>query len=453
MKTSTTGHILLIDDEERLRSLLARILALEGYNLTEASTAREGLRRLEQSEYQVILCDVKLPDGNGVELVSELKQRSPDSEVILLTAYGNIPDGVQAIKNGAFDYLTKGDDQERILPLVSRAMDKARLQQRVRQLEGQVGQKYSFDNILGQSTALQQAVALAQKVAPTDASVLLTGETGTGKEVFAQAIHQASTRRNKAFLALNCSAFGHDILESELFGHRAGAFTGAVKDKRGLLEEADGGTLFLDEIGEMPPELQAKLLRVLETGDFIPVGDTKPRHSNVRLLSATNRDLLADGETGRFRADLYYRLAVFQIHLQPLRERRADIAPLALHFAALFAAKLNKRIEGCTPEFLRRLETQPWKGNIRELRNIIERAVILSDGPRLDTPDLPLDLQLNAAPPAAPGEPLSAFSLAAAERLHLQKVLHHTGGNKTEAARLLGIGLTTLYRKIEEYGI
>ncbi len=447
------ANLLLLDDEERLRSLTARILRLEGYTVTEAATARDGLRRLEQGDFQVVLCDVKLPDGNGVELTAEIKKRWPDTEVILLTAYGNIPDGVQAMKNGAFDYLTKGDDQERILPLVSRAVEKVRLQQRVRQLEKQVGRQYTFDDILGQSPALLRAIELARKVAPTDTPVLLTGETGTGKEVFAQAIHQAGARRNKPFLALNCSAFGHDILESELFGHRAGAFTGAVKDKRGLLEEAHGGTLFLDEIGEMPHDLQAKLLRVLETGEFIPVGDTKPRRADVRLLSATNRDLKAETETGHFRADLFYRLAVFHIQLPPLRERRQDIGPLARHFTAFFAGKMNKRINGFSPECLQRLEKHAWKGNIRELRNVIERAVILSDGPKLDVADLPLELQLGDAPPNAAGSQLSAFSLAAAERLQIQKVLLHTGGNKTETARLLDIGLTTLYRKMEEYGI
>ena len=449
MQNTPTGQILLIDDETSLRKLLARILGLEGYQVTEASTAREGLRRLEQGDFQLVLCDVKLPDGNGVELVAEIKKRSPDAEIILLTAYGNIPDGVQAIKNGAFDYLTKGDDQERILPLVSRALEKARLQQRVRQLEQQVGRPLSFDNILGSSPTLRQALELARKVAPTDTSVLLTGETGTGKEVFAQAIHQASLRRDKPFLALNCSAFGHDILESELFGHRAGAFTGASKDKRGLLEEAHGGTLFLDEVGELPADLQAKFLRVLESGEFIPVGDTKARRVQVRLLSATNRDLPGEIESGHFRADLFYRLAVFQIQLPALRERRQDIGPLALHFTASLALKQNKRIEGFSPAFLERLEAHAWRGNIRELRNVIERAVILSEGPRLEVLDLPLDLQLGAPDTAPAGA--TTLSLAHVERLHIQKILLHSGGNKTEAARLLGIGLSTLYRKIEEY--
>lgn len=453
MEPSPNGNILIIDDEERLRALLARIIALEGYSVSEAATARDGLRRLEQGDFQLVLCDVKLPDSNGVELVAEIRKRSPQSEVLLLTAFGNVYDGVQAIKNGAFDYLMKGDDQERLLPLISRAVEKAYLRRRISQLERQAGQQYGFDDILGDSPALQAAIGLARKVAPTDTSVLLTGETGTGKEVFAQAIHRSSARAGKPFLALNCSAFSHDILESELFGHRAGAFTGAGKDKRGLLEEANGGTLFLDEIGEMPVELQAKLLRALETGEFIPVGDTKPRRTDVRLLSATNRDLLTESESGHFRADLYYRLAVFQIQLPPLRERRRDIGPLARHFTAMFAAKLNKRIGGCTPAFLQCLEAQPWKGNIRELRNVIERAVILCDQAALDLPDLPLEFQQTDQPDAVPGAALSAFSLASAERLHIRKVLLHTGGNKTEAARLLGIGLTTLYRKIDAYGI
>ncbi len=448
-----TAQILIIDDEERLRNLTARILTLEGYSVSTAGSVRDGLHRLERERFDLVLCDVKLPDGNGVELTADIKKQYPDTEIILLTAYGNIPDGVQAIKNGAFDYLTKGDDQERILPLVSRAIEKVRLLQRVRQLEKQVGHQYTFADVTGNSIALMQAVGLAQKVAPTDTPVLLSGETGTGKEIFAQAIHQAGPRNHKAFVALNCSAISHDILESELFGHRAGAFTGAMKNKPGLFEEAHGGTLFLDEIGEMPSSLQAKFLRVLESGEFIPVGDTRPRRADVRLISATNRDLSEEIEQGRFRADLYYRLAVFQIQLPSLRERRGDIALLVRHFLRYFAAKLNKPVRDYSPPCLQHLEAHSWKGNIRELRNIIERAVILCSGARLEVTDLPLELQIGNPQEAEPGMPLSAFSLAAAERVHIQKVLLHTGGNKTEAARLLGIGLTTLYRKIEQYRI
>lgn len=443
------AHILVIDDEAALRSLLARILRLEGYTVDEAGTAREGLRRLEQGEFQVVLCDVKLPDGNGVELVGTIKKQHPNVEVILLTAYGNIPDGVQAIKNGAFDYLTKGDDQERILPLVSRALEKARLRQRILHLEKQVGHKFSFEHIIGHSHALKQAVELARRVAPTDATVLLTGETGTGKEVFAQAIHHASPHREQPFVAVNCSALGKEILESELFGHRAGSFTGAVRDKKGLFEEANHGTLFLDEIGEMPPDLQAKLLRVLETGEFLKVGDTKPTRVQVRVIAATNRDLLAESEAGHFRQDLYYRLSVFTIHLPPLRDRRDDIPALAGHFVQLFALKMNRRTPpALSASFLERLQNYPWKGNIRELRNVLERALILCDGDTLEPAFLPSDFQ------AHPGSDIgSDFSLAAAESRQIRQVLEQTGGNKTEAARLLGIGISTLYRKLEEYGM
>lgn len=259
------SKILIIDDEEKLRSLLSRIISLEGFTVLQAGNIRAGIKILEKERPDIILCDVKLPDGNGVDLVAELKPRFPEVEIILLTAYGNIGDGVRSMKNGAFDYLTKGDNNDKIIPLLGRAIEKITLQRRVSQLEQQVGKRYSFDSILGQSRQIQEAISLARKVAPTGASVLLLGETGTGKEVFAQAIHHNSKRAGHPFMALNCSAFGQELLESELFGHKAGAFTGALKDKKGLIEEASGGTLFLDEIGEMHFDLQAKLLRVLET--------------------------------------------------------------------------------------------------------------------------------------------------------------------------------------------
>ncbi|MBV6438912.1 MAG: sigma-54-dependent Fis family transcriptional regulator [Haliscomenobacteraceae bacterium CHB4] len=445
--------ILIIDDETGLRGLLARILRLEGYEVAEAGTGREGVKMLEKSEYEVVLCDVKLPDANGVALVAEIKSKYPYLEVILLTAYGNIADGVQAIKNGAFDYLIKGDDNERIIPLVSRAFEKAHLQQRIRQLEKSAGNRYGFDNIIGDSPAVRGAIDLAKQVSSTDASVLLTGETGTGKEVFASAIHAASPRKGKAFVAVNCSAFSREILESELFGHRAGAFTGAVKDKKGLFEEAHEGTLFLDEIGDMPPELQSKLLRVLETGAFLKVGDTKPTQVNVRIIAATNRELKRESESGHFRPDLYYRLSVFEIRLPSLRERTKDIEPLALYFTAHFSQKMGKRITGISPECLTCLLAHDWPGNVRELRNIIERAVILETGERLSVNSLPLELQQTTQPVGGKPAHLSAFDLAAAEKLHILKVLKHAGGNKSEAARLLNIAPATLYRKLQEWGM
>jgi len=444
-----TGTILIIDDEEKLRNLLTRIIALENFNVLQAGNLKAGLKILEREEVDIVLCDVKLPDGNGVQFITEIKSKYPSVEIILLTAYGNIADGVQSMRNGAFDYITKGDDNDKIIPLLNSALEKVQLQKRIQQLEQQVGKRYDFDNILGDSAIMQQSIELAKRVAPTDATVLLLGETGTGKEVFAQAIHNGSKRAGKPFMALNCSAFGKDILESEIFGHKAGAFTGATKDKRGLIEEASTGTLFLDEIGEMHIELQSKLLRVLETSEFIKVGDTKPTKVNVRIIAATNRDLQEDARQGKFREDLYYRLNVFSISLPPLRERKKDIPALAQSFLKIFAQKTNAKVTSMSKEFLDQLQRHDWKGNIRELKNVMERAVILANTNELTTDNLPLDIKTASAS----SNTLSAFDLASVEKLHIQRVLNHTKGNKTETARLLNIGLTTLYRKIEEYGL
>ncbi|MDC2316114.1 sigma-54-dependent transcriptional regulator [Bacteroides stercoris] len=446
------SKILVVDDEVQIRTLLSRMLELEGYEVCQAGDCRTALKQLEFQSPDVVLCDVFLPDGNGVDLVSSVKKTAPNVEIILLTAHGNIPDGVQAIKNGAFDYITKGDDNNKIIPLVSRAVEKARMNVRLEKLEKKVGHTYSFDSVLGDSKALKDAVSLARKVSGTDVPVLLTGETGTGKEVFAQAIHYNSKRAKQNFVAVNCSSFSKELLESEMFGHKAGSFTGALKDKKGLFEEADNGTIFLDEIGEMAFELQAKLLRILETGEYIKIGDTKPTRVNVRVVAATNRNLPEEITAGRFREDLFYRLSVFQIHLPPLRERAADVRILAKAFVKDFSVRLARPVTEITPAFLEALEQQPWKGNIRELRNVIERSLIVCESERLDVADLPLDIQnthYEQSDETTPG----SFELSAMECRHIARVLEYTKGNKTEAARLLKIGLTTLYRKIEEYGI
>ena len=445
------GKVLIIDDENQLRGLLARIIGLEGYEVIQADSCKAGLKQVEQQNPDVIICDVRLPDGSGVDLITEMKRLGPLTEIILLTVHGNIPDGVQAIKNGAFDYITKGDDNNKIIPLLSRAMEKVEMARRLQQLEKQVGQKYSFESILGKSKPIRMAVELARKVSVTDVPVLLTGETGTGKEVFAQAIHQHSSRAGKAFVAVNCSAFSKELLESEIFGHKAGAFTGALKEKKGLFEEADQGTIFLDEIGEMAFELQAKLLRILETGEYIKIGDTKPTRVNVRIIAATNRNLQEEIRVGHFREDLFYRLSVFQVHLPSLRERAGDIKILATAFAKSFSECLSYAVNEMTPAFLEALEQQPWKGNIRELRNVIERSLIVCEGGRLDVCDLPLEIQNNHY--ECSDDNAGNFELAAMEKRHIARVLEYTKGNKTEAARLLKIGLTTLYRKIEEYKI
>lgn len=444
------NNILIIDDEPQIRKLLSRILELEGYEIVQAENCRMALKQLKQYCPAVVLCDVFLPDGNGVELVKTIKEMYPQVEVILLTAHGNIPDGVQAIKNGAFDYITKGDDNHKIIPLISRAMEQAKKNAGEAQ-SGEGVPDGTFEEIIGESAAIKEAIQLARKVAATDVTVLLTGETGTGKEVFARAIHHNSPRKEHAFIAVNCSAFSKDLLESELFGHKAGSFTGAMKDKKGLFEVADQGTLFLDEIGELAYDLQAKLLRVLETGEYIKIGDTKSTKVKVRIISATNRDLKKEAEQGRFREDLYYRLSVFQIPLPPLRERRGDIDRLVCSFVNWFSKKLGKKITGITPECLKALQNAAWKGNIRELRNVIERSLIICDS-QLTLQDLPIELQTTTAA-ALDGRECPEFELAAMEKRHIARVLQFTRGNKTEASRLLKIGLTTLYRKIEEYGI
>lgn len=443
--------VLIIDDEEKLRTLLARIISLEGFEVLQADDCKGAWKKLDQSEVDVILCDVKLPDGNGVELSKKIKDKFPLLEIILLTAYGNIPDGVQAMKNGAFDYITKGDDNNKIIPLLYRAMEKVDLGKKVQQLEKQLGDKHSFDKIIGKSKPIQKAIELARKVAATDTTVLLTGETGTGKEVFAQAIHQESKRNRNNFVAINCAAFSKELLESEMFGHKAGAFTGANKDRKGLFEEANNGTIFLDEIGEMPLELQAKLLRVLETDEFIRVGESKPTKVNVRIIAATHRDLQKEIELGHFREDLFYRIAVFQIELPPLRERVIDIEDLANYFLKSFLFKANKKVTSISKEYIEALKQHQWNGNIRELKNIIERSVILSDD-ELVIESLPLDLQILTTH-VRNDKTLSAFNLASAEKIHIQKVLNYTNGNKTKTADLLNIALTTLYRKIAEYGL
>lgn len=444
------NKVLIIDDEEKLRTLLSKIITLDGFEVLQAGDAKSGLKKLETADVDVVICDVKLPDYSGVELSKTIKEKYPAIEIILLTAYGNIPDSVQAIKNGAFDYITKGDDNNKIIPLLYKATEKVVLAKRVLQLEKQLGNKHSFDNIIGKSKIIKAAIDAARKVASTEATVLLTGETGTGKEVFAQAIHNNSNRSKQNFIAVNCSAFSKELLENELFGHKEGAFTGAIKDTKGIFEEANNGTVFLDEIGEMPLELQAKLLRVLETGEFLKVGDSKTTKINVRIIAATNRDLQKEIEAANFREDLFYRIAVFQIALPALRERVIDIEELANYFLQFFANKTNKKIAAVPKPYLEALKQHSWKGNIRELKNVIERSVILTDDTVLINDSLPIELQKFSSN-GAKEKILSAFDLASAEKLHIQKVLNYTNGNKTKTAELLNIALTTLYRKIEDY--
>jgi DNA-binding NtrC family response regulator len=441
------GTILIIDDEEKLRSLLAKIIRLEGFDVIEAGDCKSGIKKLENVDIDVVICDVKLPDGSGVELSKSIKTKRPELEIILLTAYGNIPDSVQAIKNGAFDYITKGDDNNKIIPLLYKAKEKVTLSKRVVQLEKQLGHENSFERIIGKSKAIKHVIEAAGKVAITDATVLLTGETGTGKEVFAQGIHSNSLRSKFNFIAVNCSAFSKELLENELFGHIAGAFTGAAKDSKGIFEEANNGTIFLDEIGEMPLDLQAKLLRVLESQEYLKVGDSKTTKVNVRIIAATNKDLQKEIDADHFREDLYYRISAFHISLPSLRDRAEDIDELATHFLSLFANKTKKKINCFSKAYSDALKHHTWKGNIRELKNVIERSVILTETDTLEIESFPINFTSNTNGLNS----TNSLDLATAEKVHIQKILQFTHGNKTETAKLLNIALTTLYRKLEEY--
>ena len=434
--------VLIIDDEEELRNLLSRLISLEGYKVQTAETGKNGLALMHKEDFSVVVTDVVLPDINGIELIHSFKKINPQTEVIVITAFGTIEDGVRAIKEGAFDYITKGDEDNKIVPVVQRAIEKAKMSYRIEQLEKQVSNKYNFNNIIGESKAIKEAIAFAKKVSEIDVTVLLSGETGVGKEIFAQSIHYASERDKNNFVAINCSAFAKDLLESEMFGYVAGAFTGASKNKKGLFEEAHKGTLFLDEIGELDLSLQAKFLRVIETNNFIKAGDTKPTQVDVRIIAASNRNLEEEVVKGNFRADLFYRISGMKIEIPSLRQRKEDIKSLAKFFIEFYSQKLGKNITKISPEFFQKLESYNFPGNIRELRNIIERAVILSDGTLTDT-SLPKDIANKIH------HSNDSLNLEAVEKTHILSVLNQNHGNKTKTAEILGIGLTTLYRKLE----
>ncbi len=440
--------VLIIDDENELRDLLIKLLKLEGYITYGAENGAGGLEILKKEDISVVISDVKLPDTNGIDLIAKINEINPLCEVIVLTAYGTIEDGVRAIKEGAFDYITKGDEDNKIIPLVQRAAEKVQLKKRIELLEKSVSEKFGFDSIIGDSILIKNAKEMAIKVAKTDTPVLLLGETGTGKELFAQAIHYSSGRKDKPFVIVNCSAIAKDLLESEMFGYKAGAFTGALKNKKGLFEEANSGTLFLDEIAELDISLQAKFLRVLETNDFIKPGDTKPTKVDVRIIAATNRDIESEIKKENFRSDLFYRVSVMKIELPSLRERYDDIEILTELFINQFGKKLNKNITKISAEFMENIKRYGFPGNIRELRNVIERAIILSEGGILTKETLPKEF-------FDKGSTLqdNFTKLDDVEKDHIIKILNSVNGNKTKAAEILGIGLTTLYRKLQTYGL
>lgn len=462
--------ILIVEDEENLRGLLSKILSLEGFKVFQAGDVAAAKDILSTEHVYLVVTDVMLPDTNGIEFTKFIKSEYPLTEVIVLTAFGNIKDGVRAMKIGAFDYLTKGDGDDRLPYIAAKAIEKAVLHRKLSEADFRPDTKSSFNKIIGKSRPVKRMIDLARKVAVTDTTVLLLGETGTGKELLAEAIHHASRRRKGPFVTINCAAIPKDLQESELFGHKKGAFTGASSDKKGFFEVADRGTIFLDELGEMSTELQAKLLRAIENRVFYRVGDTEPIPVDIRIIAATNRDLL-DEENSEFRRDLYYRLSTFAIDLPPLRERPEDIEPVALHFLKSFTESIGKEMLKIEPEFIFYLKRYHFPGNIRELKNIIERAVILADGNGLTVDTLP-DEVLRPERKAEPEQSLVAQSevvstapvstyefradntdLKSVEQEHILRVLSMVNGNKSEAAKRLDIGLATLYRKLKEYNV
>jgi two-component system, NtrC family, response regulator len=447
--------ILIVEDERKIREVLSRILEIEGYDVLVAEKGLQGMELLNKNEIKLVITDVKLPDINGIILLEEIKKLNKSIEVIILTAYGNITDAVKAIKIGAFDYLRKGDDDDKITFIVARAFEKINFQKQIEYLEDRIEKKNSFDKIIGNSSKIIHSIELAKKVALTNTTVLLLGETGTGKELFAEAIHNSSKRRSKPFIAINCAAIPRDLQESEFFGHKKGSFTGASYDKKGVLEDADTGTLLLDEIGEMDIDLQAKLLRAIETGSFTRIGDNNSMTVDIRIIAATNRNLFEDVSAGKFRKDLLYRLNMFTIEIPPLRDRKDDIEILIRHLTGIINNKLNKHIKTFEKNFINRLGNYSWPGNIRELKNVLERSIIICDGDILTESLLPMGILDEKSEDNEVKMELSSEddSIEAIEKRHILKILSRTGNSKIETAKTLKIGLTTLYRKLKEYGI
>jgi len=429
-----TNSILILEDEKIQRNLYARILRAEGYEAYEAGTIAQAKAYLKKN-MQVLIADVGLPDGNGLDFIIEIKKQYPNIEVIVITGQASINDGVKAIKNGAFDYLIKGEAARKMIVLVAQAMKKA-----IKQTKESEKQPINvgFHSIIGDSDPIQKIKLIGSKVAATNANVLLLGETGVGKDILAEVIHKASKRANEHFVAINCSALGAEMLESELFGYKMGAFTGAFRDKKGLFEEAGKGTIFLDEIGEMSLLLQSKILRVLENRSYIKVGDTKTSYTDCRIIAATHVNLLNAIKEGRFREDLYYRIASFVITVPALRDRPTDIPLLAKYYINKLALKMEMPVPKITAGYLNALSAYAWPGNVRELINVIERSLILSSG--LLTVDL---LELSEARKTENTQYLEDFELN-----HIKYIVQECNGNKRKAAKMLGIAIATLYRKL-----
>jgi len=448
-------EVLVVDDDQSHAEAVAESLQSRGFHCRVATSGAEGAEMIEQSPFDVVITDLVMNDVDGLGILKRAKNAQPEAEVILMTGHGTVPSAVEAMRKGAFNYLLKPLDINQLRAITEKAAESSRLRRTNIELKRRLDEKFGFEGVIGDSPQMRDVIERLKRIAPTDASVLIQGETGTGKELVAAAIHQNSPRKNKPFVALNCAALSENILESELFGHVKGAFTDASTDRIGKFEYADGGTLFLDEVGDMPIATQIKLLRVLENGQITRVGSNDPIKVNVRILSATNQNLQEAITDGTFRSELYHRLKVVTIRLPRLVERGQDIPMLIDYFMKQFTARHKKQIKGMSPAARGRLLSYDWPGNVRQLRNMVESMVVVDYNGLLDADDLPEELaepaELPTRPPSASLVALVGKPLEEIERLFIAETLRVTGGNREEAAHKLGIGERTLYRKIKEY--
>ncbi len=446
---ATVKRILVVDDEENMRHMLSLLLGREGFVVEGADNGAEALERLRQGPFDLILCDLKMPVMDGLSFLDACRERGVDSTVIMMSAYGTMDTAIEAMKKGAYDYIAKPFKPDEVILTIRKAEERERLRRENLRLQEELSRRYSFENMVARSPAMQEIFETVRKIAGFRTTVLIQGESGTGKELIARAIHRHSPRRQAPFVAINCGAIPHQLLESELFGHVRGAFTDAVQDKKGLFVEAHGGTLFLDEVGELPKDLQVKLLRVLQDQEIRPVGGSKTLQVDVRVISASIKDLENEVREGRFREDLFFRLNVVSVRIPPLRERPEDIPILVEHFIRKHREELGVEVEGMTQRAMARLMEHPWPGNVRELENAVERAMVLCDRRLIDTGDLPPGVRERIGPSAPKGEDLRLRPRIRALELELvEEALRRTRGNRTQAARLLGITHRALLYKL-----
>ena len=447
----TSGQILVVDDDLEMRALVKDVLEEEGHHVTTTESGRDALQRLSEGEYAVVLTDLRMQGMQGLELLSSIKETYPDINVILMTAFGSVETAIEAMKQGAYDYLIKPVKNDELIRVTARAVREVRLRREVQRLRREVLKTYSFHQILGKSKPMQVVFDLIRRVADSPTNVLITGESGTGKELVAKALHYNSDRRDAPFVPVNCAAIPEALLESELFGHMKGSFTDAKSDKRGLFEEAHGGTLFLDEISEMPFMLQAKLLRAIQEREIRRVGATRPLSVDVRIIAATNLNLVDEVKSKRFREDLYYRLNVIEIRLPPLRDRKEDIPLLVEAFFRRCTESGRKAVTGMTESALALLIDYPWPGNVRELENVVERAVTLARDVQIGPEDLPPAIQGARGDRRVIDEAAErTLPLSEVEKEYILRILDKMGGNKYQAAQVLGIDRKTLYRKLAD---